>query len=128
MLNFVSENCGLANELTTFENLSFLQAFSKKTKHNTVEDALQKMNLSQTSNSYLSVLSAGQRQRVSLTQLLLFECPLWLLDEPFNSLDADTCKTVEGLIDAHVIKGGIAIVASHQSFQLATAQKTIELL
>lgn len=127
MLNFVSQKSGLAEELTTYENLKFLASISEKNRKNTVERALQQMNLSQIGESATSVLSAGQKQRATLTQLLLFDCPLWLLDEPFNSLDSDSCKIVELLIDSHVDEGGIAIVASHQLFDSSATQKTVEL-
>ena len=34
------------------------------------------------------VLSAGQKRRVLLARLLLRPAGLWVLDEPFNALDA----------------------------------------
>ncbi len=127
MLNFVGQKPGLAEELTTYENLKFLASISEKNRKNTVERALQQMNLSQIDETATSILSAGQKQRATLTQLLLFDCPLWLLDEPFNSLDSDSRKIVELLINSHVDEGGIAIVASHQLFDSSATQKTVEL-
>ena len=126
-LNYVSHSLGLADELTTFENLSFLRSISRKTLNKTVEASLETMNLKSFQDCRVAILSAGQKQRVSLAQLLMFSCPLWLLDEPFNSLDAESCNVIESLIDDHVSNGGIAIVASHQKFQSSTVQQVIEL-
>jgi heme exporter protein A len=127
ILNYVSHNLGLADELTALENLSFLRSISRKTPNKTVEASLEIMNLKNFQDCRIAILSAGQKQRASLAQLLMFNCPLWLLDEPFNSLDAESCGVVESLIDDHMSNGGIAIVASHQKFQSSTAQHVVEL-
>ena len=92
-----------------------------------MEASLETMNLKSFQDCRVAILSAGQKQRASLAQLLMFSCPLWLLDEPFNSLDAKSCNVIESLIDDHVSNGGIAIVASHQKFQSSTVQQVIEL-
>ncbi len=126
-LNYVSHSLGLAEELTTLENLSFLRAISRKTLNKTVEASLEAMNLKSFQDYRVAILSAGQKQRASLAQLLMFNCPLWLLDEPFNSLDTESCGVIESLIDDHISNGGIAIVASHQKFQSSTVQKVVEL-
>jgi heme exporter protein A len=127
MLNYVSHSLGLAGELTTLENLSFLRSISKKTLNKTIEVSLETMDLKSFQHCRTAILSAGQRQRASLAQLLLFDCPLWLLDEPFSSLDAQSCSVIESLIDDHISNGGIAIVASHQKFQSSTVQQILEL-
>ncbi|MGB0636340.1 MAG: heme ABC exporter ATP-binding protein CcmA [Gammaproteobacteria bacterium] len=126
-LNYVSHSLGLAEELTTLENLSFLRAISRKALNKTVEASLETMNLKSFQDYRVAILSAGQKQRASLAQLLMFNCPLWLLDEPFNSLDAESCGVIESLIDDHMSNGGIAIVASHQKFQSSTVQQVVEL-
>ena len=126
-LNYVSHSLGLAEELTTLENLSFLRAISRKALNKTVEASLETMNLKSFQDYQVAILSAGQKQRASLAQLLMFNCPLWLLDEPFNSLDAESCGVIESLIDDHMSNGGIAIVASHQKFQSSTVQQVLEL-
>ncbi len=126
-LNYVSHSLGLAEELTTLENLSFLRTISRKALNKTVEASLETMNLKSFQDYRVAILSAGQKQRASLAQLLMFNCPLWLLDEPFNSLDAESCGVIESLIDDHMSNGGIAIVASHQKFQSSTVQQVVEL-
>ncbi len=66
-------------------------------------------------------LSTGQKKRAALARLLNRNCPIWLLDEPLNGLDAGAQKVVEALVALHCGGGGIAIVASHQQVALPDA-------
>lgn len=59
------------------------------------------------------LLSAGQRRRTALGRLLLDERPIWLLDEPFNALDAAGRDLLAGIIAAHRELGGGLIAALH---------------
>lgn len=61
-------------------------------------------------------LSTGQRKRAGWARLLAQNCDHWLLDEPFNGLDADSRALTEDLIAARRAEGGAIIVASHQRF------------
>lgn len=57
--------------------------------------------------------SAGQKRRLGLARLLVMDRPLWLLDEPTVSLDADAARLVADLVRAHVAAGGMALIATH---------------
>jgi heme exporter protein A len=57
--------------------------------------------------------SAGQKRRLGLARLLVMDRPLWLLDEPTVSLDADATKLVADLVREHVAAGGLALIATH---------------
>lgn len=65
--------------------------------------------------------SAGQRRRLGLARLLLADRPLWLLDEPTVSLDADSAGLVADLVRTHVAAGGSALIATHVDFGLGPA-------
>ena len=67
-------------------------------------------------------LSAGQRQRLALARLIAVPVPLWLLDEPTASLDADGDRRLLAAIEAHRAAGGRVVAATHQSLLLAEAQ------
>jgi heme exporter protein A len=61
--------------------------------------------------SPLQELSAGQQQRVALTRLVVSRKPLWILDEPFQSLDKRGITLVKDLIQGHLKGGGMALMA-----------------
>lgn len=67
-------------------------------------------------------LSQGQRRRVALARLVLAsDAPLWVLDEPFNALDAAASAWLAQLIGAHAERGGIVLWSGHQSDLKLTA-------
>jgi heme exporter protein A len=67
-------------------------------------------------------LSAGQRRRLALARLIASPAPLWLLDEPTASLDADGERRLIAAIEAHRAGGGRVAIATHQPLNLADAQ------
>lgn len=66
-------------------------------------------------------LSAGQRRRLALARLIASPAPLWLLDEPTASLDADGERRLIAVIEAHRAGGGRVVMATHQPLDLAGA-------
>lgn len=72
-------------------------------------------------------LSAGQRRRLSLARLSLSRRRLWLLDEPGTALDRDGVELLATLVDAHLARGGTALVATHQALPCAGAPTVVTL-
>ena len=44
---------------------------------------------------------------------------LWVLDEPFNALDTAATAWLLGLIEAHLRRGGLVVLTSHQPVALS---------
>jgi heme exporter protein A len=68
-------------------------------------------------------LSAGQRRRLALSRLIVAPAPLWLLDEPFASLDADNQRRLEEAIATHRQGGGSLVLATHLEAALPGADR-----
>jgi heme exporter protein A len=66
-------------------------------------------------------LSAGQRRRLALARLIATPAPVWLLDEPTASLDADGEARLVAVIAAHRAAGGRAVIATHQPMAVPDA-------
>lgn len=77
--------------------------------------ALQAVGLAALVSRRVAQLSAGQKRRLSLARVALQPGPLWLLDEPQNSLDRDGVALFAQLLSHHLSQGGIAVVASHDA-------------
>lgn len=69
--------------------------------------------------------SAGQRRRLGLARLMLIDRPLWLLDEPTVSLDAEATALVAELVAGHLGRGGMAVIATHLPLGLDAAVLTL---
>jgi ABC-type multidrug transport system ATPase subunit len=61
----------------------------------------------------ISVLSQGERQRVSLARVLLADCPLLFLDEPFEGVDIIHRRAVREHLKNYVTKGNTIFFTSH---------------
>ena len=116
MLNFIGHQGGLNAELDACENLEFIATLCAAPRRATVAAALNALDAGAFATQPVRYLSAGQRQRVTLARLLLFDAPLWMLDEPFTALDLTSRGVVEAIIDSHVDAGGTVLIATHQAF------------
>ena len=76
--------------MTVGENLAFAlpEHYPKATRKDKVEQALSDCGLSGFARHNPSMLSGGQKARISLMRTLLSEPKALLLDEPFSRLDA----------------------------------------
>ena len=63
-------------------------------------------------------LSTGQRKRAAILQSNARNSGLWLLDEPLNGLDAQAAADFQRQVAGHLDRGGVAVVASHQPFDV----------
>ena len=61
----------------------------------------------------ISVLSQGERQRISLARVLMADCPLLFLDEPFEGIDIIHRRTVREHLKDYVTKGNTIFFTSH---------------
>ena len=62
------------------------------------EDALRAVGLEGFERRQIAALSAGQRQRLLFARLLLQDCQVILLDEPFTAIDARTTSDLLDLV------------------------------
>lgn len=117
---YVGHTNGIKLELSPLENLRFSRALEKHPSDLDLDDALARLDLQGFEDVPARTLSAGQRRRVALARLLTCEARLWILDEPFTSLDRASCAAIEHLLHEHVTTaGGMVIFTSHQHVELA---------
>jgi heme exporter protein A len=86
-----------------------------------VSSGLAAMGLKDLIEVPVRMLSTGQLRRASLARVMAAGADIWLLDEPANGLDADSLILLQSAIAAHRAKGGIVVIASHQSLDLTDA-------
>ncbi|RXT17040.1 heme ABC exporter ATP-binding protein CcmA [Rhizobium leguminosarum] len=124
--HYLGHRNAMKNELTVAENLDFWRAFLGNTGGDAglaVEDAAEAVGLSGITHLPFGYLSAGQQRRFAFAKLLVAHRPVWILDEPTAALDASADRLLADLIAAHLAKGGIVLVATHQPLGLRNSQE-----
>ncbi len=124
---YVGHLDGIKRDLSVAENLRMGTALGRCSEL-TIEDALQQVRLPGYEEVRAQVLSAGQRRRVALASLLLKQCALWILDEPFTALDRASRKIFETIMANHLQHGGMIVLTSHHPVNLSDSSvQTINL-
>jgi len=114
---YVGHLDGIKKELTVLENLKMSLSLSQAGKYS-IGAALDKVHLSGYDDTLVQSLSAGQKRRLSLARLLITKNTLWILDEPFTSIDKEGITLVESLMHEHIVAGGMIILTSHHDLNL----------
>ncbi|HSH29645.1 MAG TPA: cytochrome c biogenesis heme-transporting ATPase CcmA [Thiohalobacter sp.] len=119
---FVGHRDGVKLDLTPLENLAMARALGAAHPDRTPDDALDEVNLTGFEDVPTRILSAGQRRRLALARLLVTRAQLWILDEPFTSLDRYGIDIVESMLDRHLSDGGMLALTSHHAIRAIGAQ------
>lgn len=117
-VNYVGHHDGVKRELTCLENLRLIQAMGKPADID-LDDALEQVNLYRYGDTPVSNLSAGQKRRLALARLLVAESKLWILDEPFTSLDKKSMASFETMFEHHLRQQGMIVMTSHHDIEMS---------
>jgi heme exporter protein A len=120
---YVAHANAVKDDLTAEENLRIGCALAglAATPEN-VMDALGQFGVAHCALLPARALSQGQRRRVALARLALSaQVPVWVLDEPFTALDARAVAFLQALIAAHLVRGGIVVLTTHQEVSIEAA-------
>ncbi|VAW20751.1 ABC transporter involved in cytochrome c biogenesis, ATPase component CcmA [hydrothermal vent metagenome] len=117
LVHFITAQTAMKPALSLAENLAFWAAMSGD-DDSRVAGALEKSGLGGLDDFAAGHLSTGQKHRLSLARLLVSPRPIWLLDEPSSTLDAQGDQWVGELIDDHLKNNGMVIAATHRSIPL----------
>jgi len=114
---YVGHLDGVKKELTVLENLKVSLALGVAGQYS-IAEALSKVHLQGYDDVLVQALSAGQKRRLSLARLLITHNILWILDEPFTSLDKQGIALIESLMLEHCANGGMIVLTSHHDITL----------
>ena len=118
-VNYVGHHDGIKHELSCLENLRLARAMGKPSPVD-LDDVLDQVKLYAYGESEVASLSAGQKRRLALARLLATDSMLWILDEPFTSLDKDSMAMFVELFERHLGNDGIIVATSHHDISLPT--------
>ncbi len=118
-VNYIGHHDGVKHELSCLENLRLARAMGVPSKHD-LDDVLDQVNLYAYGETEVGSLSAGQKRRLALARLLATDALLWILDEPFTSLDKASMALFSGLFEQHLQQQGVIVMTSHHDISLPT--------
>jgi heme exporter protein A len=119
---YLGHSVGFHSLLSAQENLRYFAALhGLALTSGDIKDILNRVQLWLYAEEALGQLSAGQKQRFKIAQLLSLQRIVWLMDEPFTSLDHATCAWLEQQMLIHAQQGGAIVFTSHQAFSLVDA-------
>ncbi|MCS7485944.1 MULTISPECIES: cytochrome c biogenesis heme-transporting ATPase CcmA [Marinomonas] len=121
---YIGHSVGVKQRLSVAENIRW---YCPDVCTNVLHEALKSLELIDYMDTPVKKLSAGQTRRVALARLWLSQKTLWLLDEPFASLDVKGVELLEERIQQHALAGGMVILTSHQNL-LSLASRDVMLL
>ena len=115
---YIGHKLGLKEQLTADENLSWLVGLDGSSTQEQRYAALERVGLRGYEENTVAQLSAGQKRRVALARLHLCKVDIWLLDEPFTSLDQQGIADEQDWLNQHTLAGGAVLMTSHQEISL----------
>ena len=125
---FMGHQLALKGYLTVLENLNLDISGWSAASNELIIEALTQLDLECFMHSFVNTLSIGQQRKVSLARTFLTDHAVWLLDEPFTSLDKSSISKIEDCISNHLLRGGALVITSHQDINLPNIDlKVVEL-
>lgn len=116
LIHYVGHKDAIKTALSVRENLQFWADMRQiDAEKQTIDKALETFAISHLAHLPARYLSAGQSRRLNLARLTATPAPIWLLDEPTTSLDANSVDALKVAIAAHRQKGGLVIMATHDA-------------
>jgi len=114
-LTYIGHHPAVKDDLSALENVCISQLLAgQPVSREQALEALAAVGLKNQANLPSRVLSQGQRRRVALARLWLCNKPLWVLDEPYNTLDVNAVVLLQRHIETHLGRGGMAVLTTHQ--------------
>ncbi|RLA08926.1 MAG: heme ABC transporter ATP-binding protein CcmA [Gammaproteobacteria bacterium] len=120
-VSFLGHHNAIKNDLTAIENLSISCALSSsvdKENDKDINSVLTKVELLYHKDDLVGTFSAGMKRRLSIAKLLLLKNPLWILDEPYTSVDLSGIDLIESFITSHLKQGGAVVMTSHHPLKI----------
>ena len=112
--------------MTGYENLKLHTEYMGYYQHGSIEDALDRLNLTEAAQKPVKTYSLGMKERLGIARAILCKPELLILDEPTNGLDPAGMKQIRDLLKKLCTEYGITImVSSHILSEIECMADTI---
>ena len=130
-IGFIFQSFNLIGNLTAEENVELpliYQKLSKEDRKVRVEDAFEKVGLSDRRRHKPHELSGGQQQRVAIARAIAARPSLFLADEPTGNLDSVTGREIMEIFKELNGEGKTIVLITHDDEVAGQAGRRIRIL
>ena len=120
-VGYMPDQVGFYDELTARENLVYiakLNGIPRDQIKSRVEEAIERVHLTQVIDKRVNTFSRGMRQRLGLADVLIKNPQLIIMDEPTQGLDPELAHEFLGLIHSLKEEGTTILLSSHLLHQV----------
>jgi len=118
---YIPDQVGFYDELTARENLVYiarLNSLSRQESKVRIDEALEKVGLSEVADHSVKTFSRGMRQRLGVADVLIKNPQLIIMDEPTQGLDPELAREFLQLIRELADAGITILLSSHLLYQV----------
>jgi len=119
------ESPAFFENLTVEQNLKFIEKLMMQKSSVSIPQALKFVGLDNQEHKKFRALSLGMKQKLIIARMMLSNSDLYLLDEPFNSLDVKTKKELKTILQELRKQGKTLIISSHILDELSELSDTV---
>ena len=83
------------------------------------------LKLNNFSDSKVNTLSLGEVKKLELIRLIIENKKIWILDEPFTSLDKESINIIGHTFLDHCNNDGCILFSSHQEPQIEVSEEIL---
>lgn len=112
-LGVIIETPSFINDISGYSNLKRLAMYKNMLSSGEIESAMRLVGLDPKLNRKVGKYSLGMRQRLGIAQAIMEKPHLLVLDEPFNSLDADGVEDMRKLLIDYAADSNTILMCSH---------------
>lgn len=115
-IGLLSSETHLYDDLTARENLRFtLTMAGRPASDEQTLRALEMVRLAPHADDRVRSFSSGMKRRLAVARVQMLQPRVLLLDEPYNSLDAEGMDMIDEWIRQVTLGGGAVVVATHDA-------------
>lgn len=126
-IGIMMDNFGLYDRLSAYDNLLFY-ADIYHVPRNRITQILKQVGLYEARSTFVSKLSKGMKNRLSLARALLNNTKILFLDEPTSGLDPATAQEIHTILAEQKKRGTTIFLTTHNMFEAESLCDHIALL
>lgn len=109
-LSIVPQGLWLFDELTAIENIKLKNRLTNHLGSSTIQDYLERCEMSTHQHKKAKILSYGQKQRIAIIRAICQKFDFLLLDEAFSHLDNENSEIMWDIINEETKKQNASII------------------